>query len=493
MNNSKKQIIWVAATVIILFLLLILAFAVYNYFMQEDVSLSNNSNVATNINNSNTNSLNINSNVDLKLSDGFLFFDKSVHDPSDYRISTSQLNHISAVGKITNITKLELQNSINSAGYNDGKIYYITKGNSSDINNAIGIYNIIDGKKEILISNDTEEWIMKIFIYDQKYIFYLQGPCISGGQEEWDKSKCNLYRYNLEEGDNELFIEDIYSQIDGIYLASLSFKSYNSNDGILEMGFNGGDAGVGAMAIYQLDLESKEINKIVSERYYSCEFECDEIDLENNKYYKLRDEFHKLQPCGEYTFGSFGYYTIYKDGIEVEGVEPWQIVKCFEPAEIEADTSDWLTYENKDNVFSLKYPNTFSLIQESENHLGEKNITMSTINTNSIYENTLGERSDAIFIYPSVAADFLDRLGHIGGVLSKEYFDSKEAKENVITKFQKIVEIDGRDGYQMINYELGETMYTIIANNDETFFVVVWHIGFEEEYYNDILKSITFN
>lgn len=164
----------------------------------------------------------------------------------------------------------------------------------------------------------------------------------------------------------------------------------------------------------------------------------------------------------------------------------------FEVTDKLADTSDWLMYENEEWGFSLKHPDIFNSFNESENYLGEKYIIMSTNETESNFENTSGEKSDAIIIYPSVTTEFLDHLGYINGNLSEEYFNSSEAEENVVTEFLKIINIDSRVGYQVKNIELGETIFTIIENSDGSLFVVRWENEYYKPYYSAILESITY-
>lgn len=171
------------------------------------------------------------------------------------------------------------------------------------------------------------------------------------------------------------------------------------------------------------------------------------------------------------------------------------------PTPEKVSSTEWKQYryddgENPSFTFSYSPENTITTREEDSS----PTIVMSTPETETIAKETLGERTDQVFISPRVlGSDLAITLLLPLPLRATDAFFRMNATSETLNSYIGSTTVDSRTGFQLIHSEAADVKYTLFENPDETWFVVrsmifSWYRESDpkSEPYDTILQSITF-
>lgn len=155
------------------------------------------------------------------------------------------------------------------------------------------------------------------------------------------------------------------------------------------------------------------------------------------------------------------------------------------------DISSWKTYKNEIYGFEFKYPPNFSVDDKISGQ--SYNIMVSSPKTGEYASSTLGEMTDAIYIYPVVTAKDLHDDFSFTEPIEPKNFASKPWPDYAQLTYWGEVKSANRTGFKFSTVGMFDhEPFIVFKNNDDTWFEV-WGLFIGEEPYDTIISTLKFN
>lgn len=134
------------------------------------------------------------------------------------------------------------------------------------------------------------------------------------------------------------------------------------------------------------------------------------------------------------------------------------------------NASDWVSVGSDEFGFSLRIPSDYTFAQGND-YAKRTQFTISSPRTEAYVEETRGEASDAIHIYPRMTNDELQDWLDLPSKPSPGYFTSDDF-ESDFHRYRGPITIGEKTGYEIILRGLGTTKVTVLQQPDDTWFVL---------------------
>ncbi|MFA6307395.1 MAG: hypothetical protein WCS88_04810 [Patescibacteria group bacterium] len=200
-----------------------------------------------------------------------------------------------SIGNPRPITILPSRCDDRQFGFDGDYIYYV------NIDGGIDRYNVINNNIENINKAPEIGQIHSLLSVTKTTLFAVAGQCFVNG--------CQLLRYNTVSNEYEIIIDSLNDKVEqNIVYGDFKLLDYNSSSGDITALYAGGDAGMGGVAIYSINVPKGSITLLDSASFNACDVEPEcpdpQIVAENKRFEEIFRNNNNLlfKTCNDYSF-----------------------------------------------------------------------------------------------------------------------------------------------------------------------------------------------